>query len=80
MHSAYHGPLFLALGLLATACSTSPTPITSVGPSVTETYEGSDISDATQKASDYCKARGLQATLRITMVKDGVQTAIFDCH
>jgi hypothetical protein len=80
MRSFFNAVFFIALMAVA-GCSlwSSPPPVVTVRPSVSEPYEGTQIEQATQKAEEYCKARGLQAMLRITSVKDGTQYATYDC-
>ncbi|MFO1055869.1 MAG: hypothetical protein U1E53_02760 [Dongiaceae bacterium] len=80
MRLFFNAVLVLALTAMA-GCSMwkSPEPVATVHPTVSEPFEGTQIDEANQKAAEYCKARGLEAMLRITSVKDGTQYATYDC-
>lgn len=81
MRSFFNVILFFTALVAVAGCSiwSSPAPVLTVRPTVSEPFEGTQIEEATQKAEAYCKARGLQAMLRITSVKDGTQYATYDC-
>jgi hypothetical protein len=73
--------LVLVLAAPAAGCGlwSGPPPPPMARPTVTEAYEGDQIDQANQKAAEYCKARGLNAMLRITSVRDGTPYATYEC-
>jgi hypothetical protein len=81
VRASFNAILVLMLAAPLAGCGlwggSPPAPMTR--PTVTEAYEGDQIDQANQKAAEYCKARGLNAMLRITSVRDGTPYATYEC-
>ena len=76
--------LALALASGLAACSSSggdhPQKVSATQPSVTYSYEGDRLDQATDKANEYCGGYSQKAKLRDLSTQGGQHFASFDCR
>jgi hypothetical protein len=76
--------LALALAAGLSGCSSGgtdhPEKVSATQPSVTFSYEGDQLDQATSKANEYCRGYAQKAKLRELTTQNGQHYASFDCR
>ena len=70
--------LLAALGVLA-GCEGPPKIVGAAPPGISYRFEGGNIADANQRASNYCQQYGKRAQLRTVNRSGTSNIAVFDC-